>query len=433
MTLGLFAGSQSGVKQMLSKMCLCFLLVGSLLTFAHVKGDDPRPSAQADRLPQPPIIPPAPPGWSVEHVGFALGNSGKVVGGPTRWAVGGGLPHAFQPADQAGRTYLGRPDDRLYFSDQRRRLWLAENGEAWPIAGCDDLGEQDGPGPYARFIYEGAYGGGHSGMAASGYTVYVLDRGWLRRVQRQKDGTWLVETVAGKGDPKFKLAPGDSGKLSDLSKLGKGLTTDAEGNLYFTLDNGMVRADLAGNATWVASPEQVQKDMATIYAKNWPGVKPVVVALGTGEAVSLVYHSSGDIFGLGRTWPQAWKVTPKGQFLPLVNFGPRDKVFSGRRWGSGDPGLYEVHCPMAYGVSPEGYPVFQNEVPWAMARYEKEQVTVLRSDGSWALLPPDSKDFYSFRRAVDLSYQTDGSIWCNVSEPAPSASISVRLRKIDTK
>ena len=44
-------------------------------------------ASASPRLPSPPVDVPAPPGWSVEHVAFALGNSGKAVGGPARWAV----------------------------------------------------------------------------------------------------------------------------------------------------------------------------------------------------------------------------------------------------------------------------------------------------------------------------------------------------------
>lgn len=412
---------------MLPKTGLSFLLLASVLAFAPAAGGDPPPDAKSGRLPPPPILPPVPPGWDVEHVAFALGNSGKVVGGPARWAVGGGLPYHVQPADQVGRTYMGQSGDRMYFSDQRRHIWIAENGEVWPIVGNDDLGEVDGPAPYARLIYTQSYGGGHKGMVASGDTVYVLDHGWLRRIQRQEDGTWRVDTVAGKGDPKFSVRPGMTCKLSELPSLGKGLTMDTKGNLYFTLNGGLAKADPQGVVSWVITQEKAAQDLAALYAKKWPDVKPPSVSLGSGEGVTLVYHPSGDIFGGGRTWPEAWKVTANGAFVPLAAYAPKEKIGS-KRWGPGDPAYYQPHCPMTFSVSFEGWAMIQNEIPGAISRYEPDKVTVLKNDGTWGLIPPDSTDFFG-TQVTDRTISMDGATWGRVPKPYPSASMLVRIRK----
>ncbi|MCS7160187.1 MAG: hypothetical protein RMJ19_06920, partial [Gemmatales bacterium] len=298
---------------------------------------------------KPPLLPRVPAGWRVEHIAFALGNSGKVVGGPARWAVGGGLPRGFIPADQADRTYMGRTQDRLYFTDQRRHVWLLEGGEIWPIVGSDDLGEWDGTGAYARFIYTGAYGGGHSGFVANQYTAYLLDHGWLRRIAKQADGSWQVETVAGRGRPGFVLKPGTTCQSADLPPLGKGLTIDPQGRLYFAYSGGLLRAESRGEVTWWITPEQVARDMAEVYAQKWPNAKPPAVALGVGEGVNLVYHPNGDIYGWGRTFPPAWKVTSMGRFVPLVGFAPKELLVRNERWGKYDPARIEPHCPMGGG------------------------------------------------------------------------------------
>jgi hypothetical protein len=392
------------------------------LFFANGNND----SAWAEESSVPPIVTHAPPDWRVEHVAFALGNSGKVVGGPARWAICGGLPRVVFTAEAAAQTGSGGAR-RLYYSDQRRHVWLLEDGEVWPIAGCDDLGEQDGPATVASFIYSGAYGGNHSGMTASGHAVYMLDAGRLRRIQRQADGSWSVQTVAGQGKAGSKLAPGQRCKLSELSSLGKGLTVDIQGNLYFTLDGGLLRADRNGDVSWVITSQQATDDLKTVYAKKWPGVAPPAVALGVGETVELRWHPSGEIYGMGRTWPQAWKITTDGRFVPLVGYAPKDRLFA-VRWGEGDPALYEVHCPMGCGVSAEGWPIFQNEIPWATTRYEPNRVSVLRKDGSWGLLPPGSPDFFRFVNIKDPVFHPDGSLWAITPEPFCSASISVCFR-----
>lgn len=370
------------------------------------------------------------PGWITEHVAFTYGHAGRPVGGPARWAVGGVLPGACHPADQADRLYTGEKDSdvRIYFSDQRRRVWLLEKGEIWPIAGADDLGEEDGPGPYARFLYSGVYGGGHSGMVASGYTAYMADNGWLRRIRRQEDGSWLVETVAGKGSK--GLAAGQTGQLSDLGRLGKGLAMDASGNLYFTLGGGLVKADPEGKVSWLITPDKVRKDMAEVYAKKWPEAKAPGVSLGQGEGVGLHAHTDGSVFGGGRTWPSTWKVTADGKFVPLINYAPKDKVIPNARWGPGDPACYQPHCCMGWGVTSEGYVWHQNEIPFARSRYEfdKNQVTVLDADMTWKLQPPDYRGFFKLPSAMGMNGEcTRGE--GNAPGPFHGRSSWVRIRK----
>ncbi|MCX7804662.1 MAG: hypothetical protein N3A38_05670 [Planctomycetota bacterium] len=394
-------------------------------------GEDPS-MASGGRLPPPPV-----PvidakilkgDWIVEHIAFTLGHTGQPVGGPARWAVGGVLPVACRPADQAGKIYTGDRDSdvRLYFSDQRRRFWLLEKGEVWPIAGCDDLGEEDGPGQCARFIYSGVYGGGHSGMVASGSTVYVADNGRLRRIQRQSDGSWMVTTVAGLGN-------GPQGTLAGLKGLGKGLAIDPAGNIYFTLGGGLVRADPEGKLTTVITAAKATADMAEIYAKKWPGVKPPAVALGQGEGVSLIWHKDGSIYGGGRTWPSTWKVTADGRFVPLVDYAPKDKMLSAR-WGPGDPACYAPHCSMGWGVTPEGYVWHQNEIPFAMSRYEfdRNQVSVLDADFTWKVLPADHKGFFKQPEGIRL-IPDYGMGEGDAPGPFHTRSMWVRLRPAGSK
>lgn len=379
----------------------------------------------AGRLPPPPFRFRWLEGWRVEHVAFAVGHTGKPVGGPARWAIGGCLPQAAYPADQAGQLYTGAKDSdtRLYFSDQRRRFWILEKGEVWPIAGADDLGELDGPGPYARFLYTGAYNGHHSGMVASGHSVYVMDHGWLRRIHKREHGTWLVTTVAGQG--RRQLRPAEQGDLADLGALGKGLAIDAEGNLYFTLGGGVVRATPEGKVSWLITPDRVRADLAAVYARKWPGVRPRRFELGVGEGVELVVGPDGAIYGGGRSWPPAWKVSPDGRFVPLVGYAPRDRQMGDRRWGPGDPACYVPHCPMGFGVTPEGFVWFQNEIPFARTRYEASRVTVFRKDGTWGL----GEDF--FRPPQSAGYAPDGTLVTNAPGPFHSRSAWIRIRKED--
>ncbi|MFC1672219.1 hypothetical protein ACFL01_03690 [Planctomycetota bacterium] len=369
------------------------------------------------------------PGWRVEHIAFTMGHTGQPVGGPARWAIGGVLPHVCYPADQEGRLYTGEKDSdtRIYFSDQRRRLWMLEKGEVWPIAGADDLGEDDGPGPNARFIYSGVYGGGHSGLVATGHTVYIADSGKLRKIEKQKDGSWLVTTAAGTGSK--RLEPGQTGKLSDLGKLGKGLTIDATGNLYFTMGGGLLKADPEGNVSWMITRDKVNSDFTKVFSKKWPGVKVRGVSLGHGEGVGLYAHSDGSVFGGGRTWPSTWKVTASGTFVALVNYAPKDKMFP-RRWGPGDPACYEPHCCMGWGVTKEGYVWHQNEIPFARSRYEfdKNQVTVLKKDMTWGIIPSNSKEFFKMPPAMGMNGECTKAEG-NAAGPFHSRSMWVRMRR----
>jgi hypothetical protein len=203
---------------------------------------------------------------------------------------------------------------------------------------------------------------------------------------------------------------------------------DTHGNLYFTLEGGLVRATPAGTVSWIITAEQANAEMAAVYASKWPGAEPRSFGLGLGEGVHLVWHRTGAIYGLGRTWPQAWKDTAEGRFVPLVGFGPEDKIHP-YRWGPGDPALYQVHCAMGRsGVSPEGYPILQNEIPYVAARYEEDRVVVLRKDGTWGMLAQDSTEFYRFRSGHP-GFCQDGTIQNPAPPPFPSGSMWIRLRQ----
>jgi len=401
-----------------------FVLAAVVLgcAFAAVRVGASSPAA----LPSPPFKVDFLPGWQAEHIAFAQGSSGRPVGGPARWAVGGVLPLAAYPAEHADRLYSPDSDVRVYFSDQRRRIWLLEKGEVWPIAGADDLGETDGPGPFASFIYTGVYGGHHDGMVASGYTVYVLDNSRLRRIQRQADGSWLVATVAGAG--RRTLHPGDQASLEELGPLGKGLAIDAAGNIFFPLAGGIVRAAPEGRVSWLITADRVMADMADVYRRKWPDAPVPKFVLGSGEGVELTAHRNGDLYGGGRTFPPAWKVTRDGRFVPLVGYAPKDRLLRDRRWGEGDPALYEPHCPMGFSVTPEGYVTIQNEIPFAKSRYEENRVSVLTKDGTWGLLPADSKDFLRIPQGMEM--RMDGVLEGNAPGPFHSRTAWIRLRRM---
>ncbi len=391
-------------------------------------------SGEPEALPPPPFEPfkaTGFEGWTLEHIAFTQGHTGKPVGGPARWAVGGCLPLVAHPADQAGRLYTGAKgsDTRIYFSDQRRRFWLLERGEVWPIAGVDDLGDDDGPASHARFHFSGVYGGHHDGMVASGHTVYVADNGRLRRIQRQPDGAWQAETVAGKGAK--VLPPGQTGSFGDLGAIGKGLAMDAKGNVYFTMAGGLVCAAPEGKVSWLITPEKVNADLAAAYREKWPDAKVPRIALGVGEGVQLAVWTDGSIYGGGRTWPSAWKVTPDGRFVPLVNYAPKEKLMKAR-WGPGDPACYEPHCSMGWGVGAGGIVWFQNEIPFARTRYEADRVLVLKRDLTYGLLPPDSKDF--FVPPESLSLNAEGTMAeGNAPGPFHSRSAWIRMRRLPMK
>jgi len=380
-----------GSSIMQNKICVTIALLSSFISCTDILAEGTLPPPPFELANEEKLL--VEKGWVIEHIAFTLGNIGQPVGGPARWAVGGVLPTVCTPAEQSDSimTYDGSKNSnaRLFISDQRRRFWILEKGEVWPIAGCDDLGLEDGPGPYARFLYEGVYGGGHGGMVAAGYTLYVNDCGRLRKIQKQNDGSWMVTTVAGTGK-------GEPNTLASLKQLGKGLTIDKDGNLYFCMNGGLMKASPDGKLSWVITREKVQSDLAEVYAKKWPEAKVPSIALGQGESVSLVYFpKDGSIYGGGRTWPSTWKVTANGTFVPLINYAPKDKMLPGR-WGRGDPACYEPHCCMGWCVTPEGYVIHQNEIPWAVSRYEfdKNQVSVLCNNMEWVVQPPDYKDFF---------------------------------------
>jgi hypothetical protein len=176
----------------------------------------------------------------------------------------------------------------------------------------------------------------------------------------------------------------------------------------------------------IISREKVNADLTAVYAKKWPdAAKPGPISLGSGEGCSLIVGADGAIYGGGRTWPSAWKVTPDGAFVPLVNYAPKDKMVKDRRWGTFEPACYEPHCCMGFGVTSEGHVLTMNEIPWALSRseFDKNQVTVLLGDGTFAT------EGTPWRAPASFGLRPDGSHVCNAPGPFPSRSTWIRMRK----
>jgi hypothetical protein len=358
------------------------------------------------------------PGWKTEHVAFTWGNAGKPLGGASRWAVGGGTIQACYPADHAA-------SGRIYFVDKRRQVWLMDKGEIWPVAGTGDLGFLNGPAEYARFCGSGVYGGNMPGVVASGYCAYISDGG-LRRISRGPDGRWKVE-LAGGGGKARSLSAGEKAGLADLAGIGQ-LTGDAKGNLYFVLGGGLAKADAEGNASLIISRDKVNADLAAVYARKWPdAARPNPISLGSGEGCSLAIGPDGAVYGGGRTWPSAWKVTADGVFVPLVNYAPKDRMVKDRRWGAFEPATYEPHCCMGWGITSDGHVLMMNEIPFTLSRceFDRNRVTVMMPDGTFAL------EGTPWRPTGSFGLRPDGSHVCNAPGPFPSRSSWIRMVKED--
>jgi len=413
------------MKQWHSLFCMLAVGIGALWPAVGVPEET---KSETGWLPAPPFEVKVLPGYRAEHVAFAMGHNGRFFGGPARWAVGGSLPYQVPPVEQLDKLYLGKKDDgvRLYFHDKRRTLWKLEGEEIWPIAGGNDLGDSlDGPGEFSGFLGPGVYGGGYLSVKASGHTLYINDNGLLRKLSRRQDGTWLVETVAGRGKRNALPKPGEQVPLSEFGRLGKGLAMDPQGNLYFALAGGLAKADPAGRVTTLITQAQAQRDLEAVYAKKWPGTKPRPVQIGAGEGVALVWHTDGSIYIGGRCWPDAAKVTPEGKYVPLAGYAPPEALIKDARWGMGDPACYQVHCSFGFAVDPNGYVLARHEIPSALSRYLPDRVEVLQKDGSWGT----GKDFLNlgnFNAIMDRN-----GIWAEAGPPGPCPSKSVfyRLRK----
>lgn len=380
-------------------------------------------------LPPPPFEVKVLPGCRAEHVAFAIGHNGRFFGGPARWAVGGSLPGATRPVEQWDRLYLGNKDEgiRIYFHDKRRIIWKLEGDEIWPIAGGNDLGDSlDGPGEFAGFLGPGVYGGGYLSCRATGFALYVNDNGLLRRIERQENGVWRVETIAGKGKRGALPKPGEKVLLSEFGRLGKGLAVDPKGNLYFAIGGGLAKADASGVVFPLITQAQAQRDLEAVYAKKWPSVKPRQVQIGSGEGVSLVWHTDGSIYIGGRCWPDAAKVTPDGKYVPLAGYAPPEALIKEARWGMGDPACYQVHCSFGFSVDPEGHVLARHEIPSALSRYLSDRVEVLQKDGTWGT----SKEFLNL--GLFTAIPDRHGVWWDSGPPGPypSKSVYYRLRKV---
>ncbi len=381
-------------------------------------------------LPPPPFEMKFLPGWKLEHVAFAMCQSGRFFGGPARWAVGGSLPSMTRPVEQADKLYVGDPRDgiRLYFHDHRRIFWKLEGNEIWPIAGGNDLGDAlDGPAEFSGFLGPGVYGGGYFSKAASGQTVFINDNGMLRKLARREDGSWHVETVAGRGK-RTKLPGGNEQvPLTAFAPLGKGLAMDPKGNLYLAVNGGLAKADPAGRVTTLITQQKASADLAAIYAKKWPNVKPREVNIGSGEGVSLIWHTDGSIYIGGRCWPDAAKVTPEGKYVPLAGYAPPEATIKDARWGMGDPACYQVHCSFGFAVDPNGYVLARHEIPSALSRYLPDRVEVLKRDGSWGI-GQEFWDLGNFNGIMDRN-----GIWWHSGPPGPfkSQTVYFRIRKAE--
>lgn len=356
------------------------------------------------------------PDWKVEHVAFTWGSSGKPLGGPARWAVNGGMVRGHYPPDHA-------ESGRIFFRDHRRHLWMMDRGQVWLIGGTDDLGHADGPAEFAEFCGTGVYGGDVPALTlVGGETVYLSDGG-LRKVSRNPGGRWMVETVGGKGKIQ-SLASGETAALAELGGIGQ-MAGDQRGDLYFILAGGIARATPDGKVTMLITREKVNSDLASIYKAKWPeSATPSPISLGRGEGCSLVVHSDGTVYGAGRTWPSAWKVTPKGQFVPIANYAPRSKM-SAKHWGPFHPAYYEPHCCMGWSLTGMGEVLLINEIPHTVSRCEpeKDQVSVLMQDGTFRLegkpwTPPSP-----------LGVLPDGRHVTNAPGAAPSRSTWLQMRK----
>ncbi|GIW81375.1 MAG: hypothetical protein KatS3mg105_3182 [Gemmatales bacterium] len=408
------------------RLALVLLAVGAIAACAVAQ----EKTADRNWLPAPPFEIKFLPGWRTEHLAFSIGQNGRSFGGPARWAVGGSLPLITRPVEQADTLYLGKssPGIRLYFRDKRRVFWKLEGDEIWPIAGGDDLGDSlDGPGEFAGFLGPGVYGGGYFSVAASGHTLFINDNGLLRRLARRADGSWHVETVAGRGKRSGLPEGKEAVLLNEFGRLGKGLAMDPKGNLYLAVGGGLAKADPAGRVTTVITQQKASQDLAAVYAKKWPKSKPRQVNIGSGEGVHLIWHTDGSIYIGGRCWPDAAKVTPDGTYVPLAGYAPPEATIKDARWGMGDPARYQVHCSFGFAVDPRGNVLARHEIPSALSRYLRDRVEVLQKDGTWGV----GKEF------LDLHYVTaimdrDG-VWrqAGPAGPYPSRTAFVRIRKVE--
>lgn len=411
--------------------CLFSLYVPLLLSGVLI-GPSGRASAQESKnewLPAPPFEIKFLPGWRAEHIAFAMCQNGRSFGGPARWAVGGSLPHMVRPIEQASQLYLGKDDGvRLYFHDKRRQFWKLEKGEIWPIAGGNDLGDTlDGPGEFSGLLGPGVYGGGYFSVAASGHTLFINDNGLLRKLSRRSDGTWFLETVAGRGSRGSLPGVNEEVRLAEFGRFGKGLTMDPQGNLYFTFAGGLAKADAQGRVTTLITQAKASQDLAAIYAQKWPNAKPRQVQIGSGEGVTLVWHTDGSIYIGGRCWPDAAKVTPEGKYVPIAGYAPPEFLIKDRRWGLGDPACYQVHCSFGFSVDPNGNVLARHEIPSALSRYLPDRVEVLQKDGTWGV----GQQFWDLGNFTAIMGR-DG-IWWEAGPPGPfkSKTVFFRIRKAD--
>jgi hypothetical protein len=227
------------------------------------------------------------------------------VDGPALQALGTVETAAFGPAGE------------IYFAARKRgkdtqNIFVLDKGRIYHLAGNGIRGFRDGPAGNAMFNF-GRAGYRYVDIAVDTHTgsIYVADglNERIRKIFKDSDGKWVVNTFAGGGNLKLKLKETANATDVDLGKV-VAVTVDNKGNVYTSPWGKIVKITRDGRATEVLKfPDD-----------GYPRFNNVV---------DMDADKLGNIYGVARGGMDGFfKYTKDGEFVRLtyMNRGPKGTV-----------------------------------------------------------------------------------------------------------
>lgn len=261
-------------------------------------------------------------------------------------ALGGGP--GWGPVEQCGdfaSFVCGDKAGNMYLVNGQTVDIVTKNGIRFRLAGTGEPGYRDGAAETAQFkMGIGAYYGANNLQADGRGNIFVPDsgNGCVRRIFKNAEDKWTVETWAGGG--KKQLKPGETCPAREI-QLGGTMMVAASQEGQVTI------------ATQYAGCFQVSPDGKTItFCGPWPALKD---QKDTGKVVAPPWQGgdcdlAGNAYFVARTPDVIYKVTPDGKMAHIgINPGMR-----GQNKGDGPPFEIYFDTPDSGCCDPSGSAIY---------------------------------------------------------------------------
>lgn len=291
--------------------------------------------------------------------------------------IGGGPPVG--PAVEAGGIGLACGDKagNIYLLGGNEISIITPEGVKYRLAGAG-RGYRDGPANRALFNQGGSYNVARSIQCDAHGNIYTAENGnhRVRRIFKNADGKWMVDTVAGGG--KRKLKPGETAAP---------LEVDLDGNIAVaTAPDGT----LTIGSQWLGV-FRVGPDRKTIrHLGRWPSGHPcLVMADGDLKGNSyFIYRGRASITS------GVWRVSKEGKIERIAGLPPsaRKKYkHKPHQIGDGPPLSIFIDTPTSIAASPDGSVVYScggdeydiRRIPTDL----KTTTATLVKNGRWYIMP----------------------------------------------